>query len=194
MLGFTSIPRTARRRRPSAKAALAGAILLFGLVLAYAVGRFTAPGPAAPIVELPPVRLETPPPPELPRLPPPRPPAAQPSPVAAAAPQSPPDPVAEVVAQVTQQAKVELENLRPRLMSSCWPSGGLGAGQRSATLTFHMTFDAQGHEIARGISESRRAVRASAEFAKCVRILDGTLLSIPPPGRTVAISIPVSFP
>jgi len=53
-------------------------------------------------------------------------------------------------------------------------------------------FDAQGREIGRGIGSDRAA--PSGEFGKCLRKLEGTTFSIPPPGMQVSVSVPVTFP
>ncbi len=51
--------------------------------------------------------------------------------------------------------KAKLETLRGYIAESCWI--GSAAQRASAKLTSNPTFDAQGREIARGISEDGRA-------------------------------------
>jgi hypothetical protein len=102
------------------------------------------------------------------------------------------DPRTELLTRVREEAKAQLETYRNEVVSQCWPAKGLPKGARTATLTVNVTFDAQGHEIARGISEDRRA--PAGEFGRCVRNLNGITLGISPPGSNVAVSIPVSYP
>ena len=94
----------------------------------------------------------------------------------------------EILARATTDATAQIETYRPTFVSRCTPPGGLGEG---AQVTFHVTFDAQGREIARGISENRRH-RAGA-FAKCMREISGIDLAIAPPGTNVAVSVPMTF-
>jgi hypothetical protein len=105
-----------------------------------------------------------------------------------------PDPAAiaqAVVARATEQARDQIESLRAQIVSRCWPAGGLPGGRSSATLSFNVAFDAQGREIARGISEQRRA--PAGEFARCLRKMEAPL-SISPPGTNVGVSFAVTFP
>jgi hypothetical protein len=94
-----------------------------------------------------------------------------------------------VVALATEDAKVQLEGLRPQMISRCSAASG---SEASVPLVFHLTFDAQGREVARAI-RGRRGLRGSG-FTKCLRELEGTELSIPPPGTEVAVAVPVTFP
>ena len=93
---------------------------------------------------------------------------------------------------MTEATKHEIEKLRPYIVSRCWPAGGLAGGQTSAKLTFQITFDEKGREIARGISEDRSA--PAGEFGSCLAKLEGMTLSIEPPGTNVGVSVPVTFP
>lgn len=177
------------RPRSRKKLLIAVPLAAAALALAFALGQWTADPPApAPQQEVPVARAE-PPPPLVPPMPRPPPPAAQAArvfePVPPPPPPAPSSPTPEIVARVISDATVKLEDQRPQILARCPPGSG------GAQVTFNVTFDAQGREIARGISENRRA-RAGA-FAKCLRDMDGMPLSIPPPGTNVAVSIPVSF-
>jgi hypothetical protein len=91
---------------------------------------------------------------------------------------------AEVVSRVEQQ--------RPEVVSSCWPREGLPRGQRSATVTYNVTFDPSGREVARGIVQDRRA--PAGQFGKCLAQLQTTPFSISAPGRYVTLRVPVAYP
>ena len=96
----------------------------------------------------------------------------------------------DVAARATEEVKAKIEELRGYIVDSCWT--GSAAQRASAKLTFNLTFDAQGHEIARGISEHRRA--PARALGSCLRKLQGTTLAIAPTGVNVAVSVPVTFP
>jgi hypothetical protein len=108
--------------------------------------------------------------------------AAAPAPVARATP--------DTVARVAGEARARIEALRGYIDASCWT--GRAEERKTAKLTFNLTFDAQGREIARGISEDRMA--PAQAFGSCLRKLQGTTLAIAPPGANVGVSIPVMFP
>jgi hypothetical protein len=93
---------------------------------------------------------------------------------------------------VTEETKAKFETLRAHIVSRCWRSGGFRGGPSSTNLTFSVAFDAQGHEIARGITEDRSA--PAAEFVGCLRGLEGTTLSIAPPGANVGVTVQMTFP
>jgi hypothetical protein len=96
----------------------------------------------------------------------------------------------ELVARVAEEARAKIEEQRDYIASSCGNGGA--DGRPAAKLTFNITFDAQGREIARGISEDRRA--PAGEFGRCLRKLQGITLAVAPPGSNVGVSIPVAFP
>jgi hypothetical protein len=187
--------KTADPYRPRSRKKLLIALPLgaAALALAFGLGQWTAdPPPPTPQQEVP-VAHAGPPSYAPPPTPAPRPAMVQAPQVFEPVPPPPPppstSPTPELVARVLSDATVQLENQRPQILARCSPAGGLNGG---AQLTFNVTFDAQGREIARGISENRRA--RSGAFAKCLRDIDGMRLSIPPPGTNVAVSVPVSFP
>jgi hypothetical protein len=98
----------------------------------------------------------------------------------------------DLVRHVAKEATAGIDSLRSYIVSSCWPASATGLA--TAKLTFNLTFDVQGREIARGISEGRKASAPAHEFSRCLRRLEGTTLAIAPPGANVGVSIPVTFP
>jgi hypothetical protein len=116
--------------------------------------------------------------------------AAPPAPPPAPAP-SRPGP--ELVSRVAEEATRVLESARPELAARCVPAEGLA--DEGARLTFNVTFDASGREIARGISEDRRARATGATaVASCLRKLPIGSLRVAPPGTNVAVRVAMSFP
>jgi hypothetical protein len=176
------------------QAILAGVVVaVFVLGVVFALGRWSADAPAP--VPQPTVPLAMP---EPPRAETPAPPAARPAPPAPKAAEPPPSPAPpravtpELVARVTESTRREIEKLRPYIVSRCWPEAGLAGGRQSARVILKITFDARGREIARGVSEDRSA--PAGEFGSCLLKLEGTSLSIDPPGANVGVSLPVTFP
>lgn len=98
----------------------------------------------------------------------------------------------EVVVRATEDARAQLESLRPALVARCWPEGGLGNGRSRASVTFHVSFDREGREIARGIGEDRRS--PAGPFARCLRTLPLGSLAVAPPGTPVGVKVALSFP
>lgn len=190
-------PATPPRRSPFARVAtaLAGAIAV--IVLAYVAGRWGAEAAfekaaRASSVATAPQEAGTSPAsryaPAVVALPAP---AAQQQPAA-----HPPASVSAVAQQAKHAAevstRVNLERLRRDMLSRCWPSGGLAGGQQTARLSFSIVFDETGREIARGISEDRRA--PGREFARCLRALPMGTFSIPAPGARATVNVPMTFP
>ena len=172
-------------------------LLVVALGVAFALGRWSAEPPPAPIrsfeaSSMPTAREQ--PQTELPPRDPSRAPLRPPT---SATSQSAPTPslavvTPELVDRVTQETKARIEELRAHIVSRCWPGGASGGGPSSTQITLDVTFDAQGHEIARGISEDRRS--PAPEFVRCLRNLEGTVLSVAPPGANVGVNVPVTFP
>jgi hypothetical protein len=166
------------------------------LAVAFGIGRWTAPEPsperALPEQAAPQAR-------EYAQHYAPRPPVGDPvrpvvmaeASVPAPAPEARPAVTPELAARVTQDAKVQLESVRELIVSRCWPRNGVD-GRNSARVTFNVTFDAQGRQIARGITEDRRA--PAGAFGKCLRELPGTALAIAPPGTNIGVSLSVAYP
>jgi hypothetical protein len=125
-----------------------------------------------------------------------RPPTLAPAPrralaTASAAPYRAPVPP-ERMAEYRMEVVTRVEEERPRVVSTCWPKEGLPNGRRSATITYNVTFNPAGREVARGIVQDRRA--PAGQFGKCLGQLRGTQLSISPPGTYVTLRVPVTYP
>ena len=110
--------------------------------------------------------------------------------IVAAPPSRVAQPATEVSSRVADEARARMEDLRNYMDASCWI--GRAAERKTARVTFNLTFDAQGREIARGISEDRRA--PAPELGRCLRRLQGTTLAIAPTGANVGVSLPMTFP
>jgi hypothetical protein len=196
----TARPAAPPRSRLRLRAALLAASAAIGLALAFAWGRLGAdPGAAADASRTSPVAHQPGPVPRLappdagsdrgaPALPP-LPAPSSPSAAGASAParRAPP----EVVARVAAEAGLALERARHDFVARCVPRDG-GADRGAAKLTFNVTFDASGREIARGISEDRRS-RAPA-LASCLRRLPMGSLRVSPPGANVGVRVSMNLP
>jgi hypothetical protein len=185
--------RPRRRLVPGAAAAAAVA----AVALAFGAGRWSAPSSETSVPPPEPVLMKRTPEPLAVSAPAP---APAPAPIAATAPITAPVPAPsaphppgltpEVANRVNQEAKAQVEAQRERIVSRCWPRGA--SGRPRASVTYNLTFDAKGREIARGIAEDRRA--PASEFAQCLRRLDRTAVAIAPPGTNVGLSFAVSYP
>jgi hypothetical protein len=191
--------KTRAQSLPPRRANRAAMILatIVGAVAIFAIGRWTAGDGARPADD----RRSSPRPgpvlsdaawpivPTRPAVPHPPPAAHAPQP---AAPVAAPSSTGEVVALATSNARTQLETLRPEILSHCAEASGPERGRGPAKVTFHVTFDANGREIARGISEDRTA--PTGTLARCLRTLPIGSLSIPPPGTRVAVRVAMAFP
>jgi hypothetical protein len=186
-------PPSPRRLRAALLAALAAA----AVALAFGVGRSTAGDEREPAREAGgaaslPHELEGLTPLGLPGAALDRRAAAAPRPAAPALAAAPAAPARrappEVVARVAAEAGLALEQARPDFVARCAPRDG----PSGAKLTFNVTFDASGREIARGISEDRR-LRAPA-LASCLRRLPIGSLRVSPPGANVGVRVSMNLP
>jgi hypothetical protein len=98
----------------------------------------------------------------------------------------------EVQARVHHEVRAEIERLRPQVVARCWPSEGLPGGRRETTVTYDVTFDPQGREIARGVHDDRKA--PAGKFGQCLRQLGGTSLSVSPTGTYHSLRLPITYP
>jgi hypothetical protein len=64
-----------------------------------------------------------------------------------------------------------VEEQRKRVVQTCWPKEGLPKGRKSTTVTYNVTFDAEGREVGRGLVQDRRA--PAGKFGKCLGRLQG---------------------
>jgi hypothetical protein len=192
-------------RRPLGPLAIAAAAAL-ALALAFGAGRWTgSPPPAATAPAAAPSAADRPAPPD--------PPAPSAAPVARAGPRSgdpaaPADGVApaqadappaqrtpvapDVLERLRLEVSASLEARRREDLARCWPKAGLPRGQASATVTYDLTFDPAGREVARGLSDDRRA--PAGELGRCLSRSPGAPLTIPPQGTYLSLRVPVTYP
>jgi len=106
-----------------------------------------------------------------------------------------PEPVALLVSTpelVAQQASEALSYQRTRLRDLCYRPAALAAGSGlSAIWTLNVTFDALGDQLARGVVEHRGT--STPDLTMCIG-KETQPLSVPPPGRTIMVEIPLRFP
>ena len=93
---------------------------------------------------------------------------------------------------VAQQASEALAYQRAALRDRCYRPAALaaGVGLRAAWI-FNVTFDAQGNQLARGMEEHRDT--STPELSQCIGD-QMKPLRVPPPGATLMVEIPLSFP
>jgi hypothetical protein len=97
-----------------------------------------------------------------------------------------------LVARATAETTAFLESSRSELGARCWPRSGLASGAESTLVTFNVTFDASGREIARGIGEDRRA--RAPELVRCLQRMPLGSLRISPPGANVGVRVAMRLP
>jgi hypothetical protein len=93
--------------------------------------------------------------------------------------------------RVAEQARVAIEQLRHRLVDGCWDGLPSRGSAPSATVTFDLTFDAHGREVARSIQAEERD---DPGIAECLRRLDVPMLEVEPPGTNVGVRLDVTLP
>ncbi len=97
----------------------------------------------------------------------------------------------QAAAQTHALAAIAKEKVKT-FVPKCWdPALKLEPNPAIAKYTFDVTFDAEGREIARGISDDRSAERR--DVAICLRELPPSM-QIPPPGALVRVELPLTFP
>ncbi len=119
---------------------------------------------------------------------------ALPSPPASeAALQSPPTPPVEVSrAQVLADATAALEAQRTRVVADCWQPAAKAQGEPATMqLVYTFTFNAQGQQLARGVSVDRATGRP--DVATCLSTAVHPL-TIPAPGAPVSVDVPFRLP
>ena len=94
--------------------------------------------------------------------------------------------------RVAQQASEALAYQRSALRDRCYRPAALvaGVGLR-AGWTLNVTFDAQGKQLARGMEEQRGT--STPALSECIGDQMQPLM-VPPPGATIMVEIPLSFP
>lgn len=98
----------------------------------------------------------------------------------------------ELVARATAETTSVLESSRAELDARCWPKAGLASGAASTVVTFNVTFDAGGREIARGLAEDRQA--RAPELVRCLQRLPLGSLRITPTGANVGVKVAIRLP
>lgn len=106
----------------------------------------------------------------------------------------PPTAPLEVQSAVESAAASALANLKEQdFKPRCWaPTLAAAPEPARSTYSVQITFDADGREIARGVSELRDTDSRS-DVANCLGRSDLTL-QIPPPGQIVSVVVPLHFP
>lgn len=93
---------------------------------------------------------------------------------------------------MTAAAAGELERNRAAAVTRCvQPSLAKKPEPAQVKLLFNLTFDAQGKQIGRGVSEDRATSRP--DVTQCVTDLLPTL-QVPPPGMVVQVDVPWVLP
>ncbi len=93
---------------------------------------------------------------------------------------------------VATAAGAALANLRGDLARQCWkPAVTTEAGPLIVRYVFHFTFDADGQQIARGVSEDRAAARP--EVTQCV-LQKLPTIRVPAPGAVTAVDVGFELP
>lgn len=106
----------------------------------------------------------------------------------------PPAPSAtpELLKASALSASKALEKHKKHLVEKCWnPSAKANPEPKSITYTFDFTFDADGKQIARGLSEPRGASRPGV--GQCLQS-ELPSLTIDPPGVSVAFKVEMTLP
>lgn len=100
----------------------------------------------------------------------------------------------EVQAAVEKAATAALaEEKKAVFIPKCWQPALKEKPQPAvAKFSLDMTFDPQGTEITRGLSEDRSAPRP--DVANCLRTLPMSLRVSPPPPVPVRVQLPLEFP
>ncbi|GMV44597.1 MAG: hypothetical protein AMXMBFR64_63130 [Myxococcales bacterium] len=106
----------------------------------------------------------------------------------------PPPASPEVQSAVLSAAVEALGDLKADdMVPRCWvPSLAAAPEPARSTYSVQITFDAEGREIARGVSELRDTDSRS-DVANCIGRSVLTL-RVPPPGQTVSVVVPLHFP
>ncbi|NUO47893.1 MAG: hypothetical protein HOV80_03455 [Polyangiaceae bacterium] len=108
----------------------------------------------------------------------------------------PPQPVPSVTPELikasSSSASNAIEKHRKHLVEKCWnPSAKTDPEPKSVTYTLELTFDAEGKQIARGLSEPRGASRPAVP--QCLQT-ELPNLTIDPPGVSVAFKVELTLP
>jgi len=105
---------------------------------------------------------------------------------------APPAPPAEAKKRALEEARKALEAKRVEIVKTCWdPSAKKNPSPPKAKYLFDVSFDPQGNEIARGISDVRGMERP--DTGQCLRE-QPMGLRITPPGVYVSVELEWTLP
>lgn len=93
--------------------------------------------------------------------------------------------------KVAEDARGQLEKQASALRSACWKPG-LTGGASSANFSVNASFDAGGHLLGMGISDSREGGSAPA-VSQCLR-QQTIKLKVPPPGQAITVDVQLRLP
>jgi hypothetical protein len=126
-----------------------------------------------------------------PAAPRPTPPAVPSVPVKVPVKPPPPSP-AEMTARVQRDAVAALDAQRATLIDACWtPIVAKAPDPPSASFVLVVSFDPQGHENGRGVTEPRGTSRH--DVAVCLGEQPFSL-AVPAPGMQVTVELPITLP
>ena len=98
----------------------------------------------------------------------------------------------EIRARAAENARLALETVRAEMVRRCWtPPATKPPEPPRIPLVFNLSFSPQDQMTAFGISEDRAANRPAV--AVCLRALE-LHLSIPAPGNTLLVEVPLTLP
>lgn len=98
----------------------------------------------------------------------------------------------ELLKTSTASASKTLENHKKHLIEKCWnPSAAAYPEPKSVTYTFDFTFDAEGKQLGRGLTEPRSGSRPGV--SQCLQS-ELPNLTIDPPGVSVAFKVELTLP
>lgn len=98
----------------------------------------------------------------------------------------------EIRARAAENARLALETVRAEMVRRCWtPPATKPPEPPRIPLVFNLSFSPQGQMTAFGINEDRAANRPAV--AVCLRALE-LHLSIPAPGNTLLVEVPLTLP
>jgi hypothetical protein len=94
--------------------------------------------------------------------------------------------------RVIEQAKAKLEQQRASLKTKCWDGPAAKNPQPAASrFVWSFTFDAEGKQLARGISEDRATLRPGTSICLSTELEP---FEIAPPGRSIEVKVDFQLP
>lgn len=98
----------------------------------------------------------------------------------------------ELRQRVEADARAAFEGARDELRRECWDALPADpAAPEAVSVTLSLSYDAEGHVLASGVAEDRRAARAGVASCLGPRIHE---LSVPPPGTSLGVEVVVELP